>query len=72
MTFDWHISFGNILTAVSFLALAITAWRDMNWRVRNLEEWRKEHMVDADARDKLLINIDKILYHVTKGREGTQ
>jgi hypothetical protein len=67
--FDWTVSFGTILSTVSFLILAIIAWRDMNWRVGNLEQWRKEHMIDSDARDRLLTNIDKILYYVTRGKE---
>ena len=64
--FDWTISLGNIISAVTFLILAGFAWRDLTWRVKNLETWRKEHMLDADSRDRLLTNIDKILYHVTR------
>lgn len=72
MRFDWTISLGNLVTAFTFLTLAITAWRDMNWRMRNLEEWRKEHQIDADGRDDIIRRMDKILFHVTSGKEGTQ
>ena len=64
VTFDWTISLGNLLSAVTFLFLAILAWRDLTWRVRNLETWRKEHMVDADARDLLLRKLDKVCDHL--------
>lgn len=64
MHFDWTISFSNLLTTGSFLFLAVIAWRDMSWRIKNLEEWRKEHMVDADARDQLIRKMEKILDHV--------
>ena len=38
-----EITFGNIITVISFLLAAFAAWRDMGWRVKNLEEWRKQH-----------------------------
>lgn len=38
--------------------------RDLEWRITNLENWRKEHMIDADARDKLLMDMKEILAHV--------
>jgi hypothetical protein len=59
--FDGTISIGNVLTTISFLVLALVAWRDMNWRVKNLETWRKEHMVDADSRDAIIAKLDKVL-----------
>ena len=67
---DPTITLGNIFSVIAFTVMAIIAWRDMNWRVKNLEVWRREHMLDADARDRLLQNIDKILYHVTGGNDG--
>jgi hypothetical protein len=70
MHFDWNVSIGNVITAATFIVLAITAWRDMNWRVRNLEVWRKEHQVDADSRDQIITRMDKLLFHVTGGKEG--
>jgi hypothetical protein len=60
VTFDWTISLGNLLSAVTFLFLAVLAWRDLTWRVRNLETWRKEHMIDSAARDQLLRKLDKV------------
>jgi hypothetical protein len=68
--FDYTISIGNLITAFAFILCAVLAWRDMNWRVKNLEVWRKEHMVDADSRDQIITRMDKILFHVTNGREG--
>lgn len=41
--FDWTITLGNLLTISTFSVLAITAWRDMAWRVKNLETWREGH-----------------------------
>ena len=41
--FSGQITLGNIVTAVTFLLAAFAAWRDMGWRVKNLEEWKKGH-----------------------------
>lgn len=79
MHFDYTFTIGNIFTCVLLAIAAIKFWaaqiayqRDMDWRVTNLEAWRKEHMVDADARDQIITRMDKILYHVTRGKEGTK
>lgn len=61
MHFDWTISLGNIITAGTFLVFAILAWRDMDWRVKNLEIWRNEHMVDADSRDAIIAKFDHLI-----------
>lgn len=61
MHFDTTISIGNIIMSGSFLIAAVLCWRDMDWRVKNLEIWRKEHMVDADSRDKIIEKLDRIL-----------
>lgn len=70
LKFDWTISLGNIVAGLTFTIAAVLAWRDLVWRVKNLETWRKEHQVDADSRDKIIRRMDKILYHVTGGKEG--
>ena len=64
--FDGTINLGNILTAVTFLFLAGLAWRDLRWRVANLETWRKEniemwkaHLQDARGRDAIINRLDK-------------
>lgn len=68
--FEPTINFGSVIWALSSLVLAVAAWRDLNWRIKNLEVWRTEHMVDADSRDAIIGRMDKILYHVTGGKEG--
>jgi hypothetical protein len=69
--FDWTITAGNIIAAVSFVVFSVLAWRDMNWRVKNLETWRNEHMIDSDSRDIIINRMDKILYLLTNGKEGS-
>lgn len=64
MHFDSTISLGNVITGVLLIVTAILVWRDMDWRVKNLETWRVEHMVDSDARDELLKKMDRVLAHV--------
>lgn len=64
MHFDTTVSLGNLITVAGLIFAGIWAWRDMTWRIGNLEEWRKEHMVDADARDRLLGTLSDILKHV--------
>lgn len=71
MHFDNTINIGNVVSAITFLILAGVAWTDLRWRIRNLESWRKEHQAEADKRDATISNVDKILYHITNGREGS-
>jgi hypothetical protein len=59
--FDWTITLGNVLASGSFAILAVIAWRDLIWRISNLEKWRQEHMIDADARDKILESVEKMI-----------
>lgn len=37
------ISLGNIIAAASFLVAAVVAWRDLNWRIKNIEVWIANH-----------------------------
>lgn len=61
INFDWTVTFGNMISTVAFLFLAIIAWRDLTWRISNLEIWRKEHMIDADSRDLIIKRMDELL-----------
>jgi hypothetical protein len=65
LRFDGTITLGNIITALTFIFLAIIAWRDINWRVKNLEDWRKAHEVDAHARDELISRVELALSRIT-------
>lgn len=60
MQIDWTISIGNLITTGSFIVLAIIAWRDLTWRIKNLETWRKEHLIDDAARDTLIHKLDRM------------
>lgn len=40
------------------------AKRDLEWRIKSLEIWRGEHMIDADARDTLIRKQDKIVSYL--------
>jgi hypothetical protein len=44
--FDWTINVGSLLAILTVLIGILFAWRDHEWRVRNLESWREryEHM----------------------------
>lgn len=61
MHFDGTISLGNIIAAISFIVMSLFAWRDLDWRIKNMETWRREHMIDSDARDTLITKMDKVL-----------
>lgn len=41
--FDPTVTLGNLITVASAIVLIIIGWRDLNWRVKNLEEWRSGH-----------------------------
>ena len=61
MHFDWTINVGNVFTLIGVAVLAIVAWKDLTWRLKNLETWRLEHMLDADSRDQIIFKLDKVL-----------
>jgi len=50
MHFDPTISIGNVITMTLAAAAIIFAWRDMDWRVKNLEIWRREQLEGIKAR----------------------
>lgn len=54
MHFDGTITLGQVLTLLGAVVAVLFFWRDTDWRISNLETWRKEHMVDEEARDKLI------------------
>lgn len=69
--FDWTITLGNCLTMVFFAFATIKFWsaqvesrKDIEWRIANLEVWRREHMIDSDARDELLKKLDRVCDHL--------
>ena len=59
--FDWSISLGNIITCFTGIVLIIIGWKDLTWRITNLESWRREHMIDACARDEIIVKLDRII-----------
>lgn len=75
---DGTITLGNVLTFILLTIAIIGFWsarlkaaeaeaaykRDIEWRIGNLERWRGEHMIDSDARDKLIENLGTIVKHL--------
>ena len=41
--YNGEITLGNILTLVALGIAIVTGWKDIIYRVKNLEVWRKEH-----------------------------
>lgn len=41
--FNADITLGNIITVIAFLTFALLSWRDLNWRIKNLETWRSSN-----------------------------
>ena len=50
MHWDPTVSIGNVITMGLALVAIVFAWRDMDWRIKNLEGWRKEAIQDVVAR----------------------
>jgi hypothetical protein len=49
----------------------VTYKKDIEWRISNLETWRREHMIDSDARDILLQklkSVSELLEYLVKER----
>lgn len=61
MKFDLTISLGNIISTTFYIVLIVIAWRDMHWRVKNLETWRREHQVNSDSRDNIIRKMDLMM-----------
>lgn len=71
---DGTISLGNLFTFILVGLAVLKFWsaqdeakkaqiefkKDLDWRIANLETWRKEHMIDSDARDVLLKKLNSI------------
>lgn len=72
---DGTITLGNLLTFFMLSIAIIGFWsarikaveaeaaykKDIEWRIANLETWRREHMIDSDARDELLKTMGTIV-----------
>lgn len=52
-----EITIGNLLVVLSWLIAAAFFYRDLNWRVKNLETWRKEH---GEIASQALHNMENI------------
>ena len=50
---DPTINIGNLITIALALIAIVFAWRDMDWRIRNLETWRREQIAGLVARAQL-------------------
>ena len=46
---------------VSFIVMSLFAWRDLDWRIKNIEKWQAKHIIDEGARDLLIAAMDDIL-----------
>jgi hypothetical protein len=71
---DGTVSLGSLLTLLLVGIAVAKLWssqnaakeaqaefkKDLQWRISNLEVWRKEHMIDSDARDVLLKKLDSV------------
>jgi hypothetical protein len=63
MHIDWTISIGNLIWTGGCILVAIIGWRDLTWRIRNLEIWRGEHIVDSDSRGELINEMRIVMEH---------
>lgn len=68
--FEPTISFGNVIWSLSCLVLAVAAWRDMNWRMKNMEKWQAITDEENKKRDAIITRLDKVLYHLSGGTEA--
>ncbi len=73
--FDPTISLGSIFSIIGLIIAIFKFWtsqeaakkaqaaaqRDLEWRITNLETWRKEHTIDADSRQHLVMQLGTIV-----------
>jgi len=70
--FEWSISFGNVITTISFLAAAFSAWKDLSWRVKNLEEWKRDHQDTAETAMQNLAELKEAVVGIKTIAEGQE
>ena len=63
--YDGTITLGNLISTFCFIIFAAMAWRDIGWKIKNLEEWRKIHQIEATKRDEILDRIEATLTKIT-------
>ena len=49
MHFDGTVTLGSLIAAVSFIVMSLFAWRDLDWRMKNIEKWQAKHIVDEES-----------------------
>ena len=66
--FDATITLGNVLTALVLTVAIIKFWtaqvevkKDLEWRIANLETWRKENQIDGKAKEILFDKLTEIV-----------
>lgn len=72
MRFDPTISLGNLIVGLSFLAAALLAWRDINWRVKNLEMWKEAHLHTAEEALRNITMLREAVVGIQKIAEGQE
>lgn len=68
--FSGEITLGNIFATTAFLAAAAFAWRDLNWRVRNLETWKEGHLHTAEEALRNITMLREAVVGIQKIAEG--
>ena len=67
-----EVTVGNLLTITMFAVATIYAWRDLNWRVKNLEVWRdgRIHSIEEEMRNIILLRESVVkLTAIAEGQE---
>lgn len=61
MKFDATITLGQVIWGLTTFVLIISLWRDLHWRVKNVEEWQDVQDEKNGQRDEMISKLDRIL-----------
>jgi hypothetical protein len=61
ISFQPVISLNGLLITAGTLISAVFAWRDLNWRQKNIENWRVDHMEYSRRQEQLLEEVRKLV-----------
>lgn len=68
--FDGTINVADVITALLVAAAGIAAWRDLNWRMKNVETWKKSHELESRASIETLDEMKNITSRLEAIAEG--
>ena len=65
-----EVTLGNLLSIATFGGLALLAWRDLDWRVRNVETWKEGHLHSVEEQVRNISMLREAIVGIKQLAEG--